>query len=134
VQYLTGHGADGRLPDDICWAAVADPTATTVLYMPRRTLREFVIKATAAGLSPETTALAVAAATRPGQRFVTGAIKTLPDLIGTLPVGEPVVVVIGAVAGRVPASEKRYDCDPRKDDKEFRHYGLKRTIPLVAFA
>jgi len=38
VQYLTGHGHDGRLPDDIDWASIADPAVTTVVYMPTKTL------------------------------------------------------------------------------------------------
>ncbi len=49
VQFLTGHGADGRLPPDIAWEAVADPAATTILYMPGRTLAEFRDRALAAG-------------------------------------------------------------------------------------
>jgi uroporphyrin-III C-methyltransferase / precorrin-2 dehydrogenase / sirohydrochlorin ferrochelatase len=101
VQFLTGHGADGKLPRDIAWEAVADPAATTVLYMPRRTLAAFAADAIAAGLAPETPALAVAAATRPEQRHVAGTIAALPDLIETLPEGQPVIVVVGAVARRV---------------------------------
>ncbi len=59
VQFLTGHGADGRLPPDIAWEAIADPAATTILYMPGRTLAEFRDRALAAGLDPTTPAVAV---------------------------------------------------------------------------
>ena len=31
VQYITGHGHDGKLPADIDWASLADPAATTVV-------------------------------------------------------------------------------------------------------
>ena len=34
IQYVTAHGADGKLPSDIDWASVADPVTTTVVYMP----------------------------------------------------------------------------------------------------
>jgi uroporphyrin-III C-methyltransferase/precorrin-2 dehydrogenase/sirohydrochlorin ferrochelatase len=34
VQYVTGHGADGRLPTDTDWPSIADPGATTVVYLP----------------------------------------------------------------------------------------------------
>ena len=61
VQYVTGHGEDGRLPADIDWASLADPTATTVVYMPKRTLAELAARAIASGLPPDTPAVAVAA-------------------------------------------------------------------------
>lgn len=106
VQFLTGHGVDGELPADIVWPAVSDPSATTILYMPRRTLGLFAERAQAAGLSPATPALAVSAATRPTQEIVTGTLATLPALIGVLPRDEPLLVMIGAVtrrAGRLEA-------------------------------
>src|SRR5258708_3006644 len=37
LQYVTGHGSDGRLPADIDWKSIADPGATTILYMPVQT-------------------------------------------------------------------------------------------------
>ena len=40
LQYVTGHAEDGRLPDDFDWPSLADPTATTVVYMPSRTRAE----------------------------------------------------------------------------------------------
>src|SRR3954470_14270125 len=39
LQYVTGHDRDGNLPNDIDWRAVADPGATTIVYMPKKTLR-----------------------------------------------------------------------------------------------
>ena len=44
VQYLTGHGRDGKLPADIDWASVADPAVTTVVYMPTKTLPDLVVQ------------------------------------------------------------------------------------------
>ena len=34
VQFVTGHAHGGRLPDDLDIAALADPHATTAVYMP----------------------------------------------------------------------------------------------------
>ena len=39
LQYVTGHDRDGNLPADIDWRALADPAATTIVYMPKKTLR-----------------------------------------------------------------------------------------------
>jgi uroporphyrin-III C-methyltransferase / precorrin-2 dehydrogenase / sirohydrochlorin ferrochelatase len=95
LQFLTAHGADGKLPKDISWSAIADPTATTVLYMPRKTLAEFRAQAIAAGLAPDTPAIAVENATRSTVARISGTITTLPDLLASLPGEGPLLVMIG---------------------------------------
>ena len=98
IQFVTGHGADGRLPADIDWGAMADRKATTILYMPRATLGEFARKALAKGLDPATPAVAVANATRPDEARVAGTIADIDDRARSLPAGAPVAVLIGWVA------------------------------------
>lgn len=98
IQFVTGHGADGRLPRDLDWGAIADPAATTIVYMPRATLGQFARSAIAAGLSRDTPAVAIASATLPAQVQVSGTITTIAGLAGSLPPGAPVTVVIGRVA------------------------------------
>lgn len=100
VQFLTGHGADGLLPADIDWGAIADPTATTVVYMPQKTLADFRDRALAAGLDPHTPALAIRNATRHACGHVSGSITTLPDLLSSLTGEGPVLVMIGKVLRR----------------------------------
>jgi uroporphyrin-III C-methyltransferase/precorrin-2 dehydrogenase/sirohydrochlorin ferrochelatase len=97
VQFVTGHGADGKLPTDIDWLSVADSKATTVLYMPRKTLAEFVRKALAAGLDPATPAIAIASATLSQEAEIAGAIHEIDELAAGLPEGAPVIVIIGWV-------------------------------------
>jgi uroporphyrin-III C-methyltransferase/precorrin-2 dehydrogenase/sirohydrochlorin ferrochelatase len=98
IQFVTGHGADGKLPGDLDWGAIADPAATTIVYMPRATLGEFACSAIAAGLSPDTPAVAIASATLPAQAQVSGTITTIAGLARSLPPKVPVTVVIGRVA------------------------------------
>jgi uroporphyrin-III C-methyltransferase/precorrin-2 dehydrogenase/sirohydrochlorin ferrochelatase len=98
VQYITGHCEKGTLPQDIDWRSVADPSATTVIYMPKKTLRQFVDRAVAAGLDPATPALAIANATRADEQVVAAQIGALAD--ATLPDG-PTIVMIGSVCGTV---------------------------------
>ena len=97
VQYITGHGSDGKLPDDIDWTSLADPAVTTVVYMPTRTLPDLVAKALDAGLDPATPAVAVAHATRPDERVISGEIAKLPALLAAEAAMGPVVVMIGQV-------------------------------------
>jgi len=100
LQYVTGHGADGKLPLDIDWASIADPTATTVVYMPARTLAELASVGIANGLDPETPAVAIVKATRPGEAVVAAPIRDLSGRLAELPPG-PVLVMIGKVFAEV---------------------------------
>src|SRR6188472_1973081 len=81
LQYVTGHDRDGRLPIDIDWRALADPAATTVVYMPKKTLRELAVRSIAQGLDPATPAVAIANATRPDETIVAGTIADIADRI-----------------------------------------------------
>jgi uroporphyrin-III C-methyltransferase / precorrin-2 dehydrogenase / sirohydrochlorin ferrochelatase len=97
VQYVTGHGADGRLPDDIDWTSLADPGATTIVYMPAKTLAAFAAAALARGLDAATPAVAVANATRPDETVIAATIAGLPARLAAAEVGGPVIVMIGRV-------------------------------------
>lgn len=100
VQFVTGHGADGKLPTDIDWISVAERKVTTVLYMPRKTLGEFVRKALAKGLDPATPAIAIASATLANEAYVAGTVTEIDTLATEMPVGAPVTILIGWVARR----------------------------------
>jgi uroporphyrin-III C-methyltransferase / precorrin-2 dehydrogenase / sirohydrochlorin ferrochelatase len=97
LQYVTGHDRDGRLPADIDWRALADPAATTIVYMPKKTLRELSVRAIAAGLDPQTPAVAVAHATRPDETIIVGTIADIAERIDAVAPGGPVLVMIGRV-------------------------------------
>jgi uroporphyrin-III C-methyltransferase / precorrin-2 dehydrogenase / sirohydrochlorin ferrochelatase len=95
VQYVTAHSANGRLPSDIDWASLADPSTTTVVYMPKRTVAELAETAIAHGLAPDTPAIAVASATRPEQQVISATIADIAArLHDTAPDG-PVLIMIG---------------------------------------
>jgi uroporphyrin-III C-methyltransferase / precorrin-2 dehydrogenase / sirohydrochlorin ferrochelatase len=102
VQYITGHGRSehgrgGELPADIDWRTLADPSVTTVVYMPTKTLPALVDAALKAGLGPNTAAVAVASATRADQRVIAAPIADLPARLAAEPLSGPVVVMIGRV-------------------------------------
>lgn len=77
LQFITAHARDGKLPRDLDWQALADPAATTVVYMPLHTWAELAGKGLAAGLDPATPAIAIFAATRPEERQVHATVVTL---------------------------------------------------------
>jgi uroporphyrin-III C-methyltransferase/precorrin-2 dehydrogenase/sirohydrochlorin ferrochelatase len=103
VQYVTGHGTDGRLPADIDWPSIADPGATTVVYMPVKTHAAFAKAAIGAGLDGATPAVAVINATRPHETVITGTIADLPDRLAAAGTAGPAVVLIGRVFDRIAA-------------------------------
>jgi uroporphyrin-III C-methyltransferase/precorrin-2 dehydrogenase/sirohydrochlorin ferrochelatase len=104
VQFVTGHGADGKLPGDIDWISVADRKVTTVLYMPRKTLDKFVRLAQRKGLDPATPAIAIASATLSAEAHVAGPVAEIGALAEELPAGAPVTVIIGWVGRRYVAA------------------------------
>ena len=95
LQYITGHDRDGRLPADIDWSSVADPSATTVVYMPKKTLAELATRAIAQGLDPATPAVAIAAATRPGEVSIAAPIAEIADKLNQAAIKGPLLVLIG---------------------------------------
>lgn len=99
LQYVTGHGADGQLPEDIHWPSIADRSATTIVYMPKKTMDKFVKAAVAAGLDPSTPALAVTDATRRSEEAVTATIAELPAVLDAIqPKGATLVMIGRALA------------------------------------
>ncbi len=99
LQYVTGHARSGKLPDDIDWRALADPTTTTAIYMPVKTLNALVTRATEEGLDPSTPSLAISSATRPDQQVVSAPIAELSAKIAAAQLSGPVLVMLGRIVG-----------------------------------
>ncbi len=114
LQYVTGHAEDGRLPADFDWPSLADPTATTVVYMPARTIAEFAEKAIEHGLDPATPAVAIARATRNDEAVVAAEIADLPARIDAAALGGPLLVMIGRALGEYRAESTHVSGSPRK--------------------
>ena len=69
VQFVTGHDVAGELPPDLNMAALADPAATTVVFMARATWPLLAARLIAAGLPGETPALLAESVSTPAQRL-----------------------------------------------------------------
>ena len=91
VTFITGHGADGKLPKHD-WAALAKGSPTLVLYMARRTAGEIAAKLIAAGRDANEPAAIVSDATRGRQDVV---VTTLGQLGGHAGGNAPSIIVIG---------------------------------------
>jgi len=100
LQYITGHDAAGSLPTDIDWRSLADPAATTAIYMPVKTLAMLVGKAIEQGLDPRTPAIAVMNATRRDEEVVAASISELPGRLSQRPRNAPTLILIGGVCAK----------------------------------
>ena len=81
VQFLTGHDVTGALPQDLNLAALADPNATTVIFMGKRTFAELAAKLMGQGLDPAMPAVLAESVSTPHQRFLRATLSTLAPLI-----------------------------------------------------
>jgi uroporphyrin-III C-methyltransferase/precorrin-2 dehydrogenase/sirohydrochlorin ferrochelatase len=116
LQYVTGHARQGGLPADVDWKSLADPSTTTAVFMPTRTLAALAEKAIAEGLDPRTPALAISRATRPDQAVVTAPIGALAEDLAQSGLPGPVLVMIGnTVSSAIGAVSRRQTRWPRAD-------------------
>jgi uroporphyrin-III C-methyltransferase len=81
VQFVTGHDVTGALPQDLNLPALADPQATTVIFMGKRTFAELAAKLQEHGLDPATPAVLADSVSTPDQRFLRATLATLAPLI-----------------------------------------------------
>jgi uroporphyrin-III C-methyltransferase / precorrin-2 dehydrogenase / sirohydrochlorin ferrochelatase len=95
VQFVTGHDTSGKLPETIDWRAIADRQATTVVYMPARTIAALLQEARSHGLPDSTPAIAVYNATRSNEIVIESTVATLPTRMAESEAQGPVVVMIG---------------------------------------
>ncbi|MEP9348837.1 siroheme synthase CysG [Xanthobacter sp. KR7-225] len=81
LQFVTAHARDGKLPKDLDFKALSDPAATTVVYMPRRTLPDLVANLATAGADLATPAVAIFSVTRPQERIVPASLGSLAQAL-----------------------------------------------------
>ena len=95
VQYVTGHDVTGQLPEQRNMAALADPEATTVVFMPQRTFPALVESLVAHGLSPETPALLAENVGHPDQLLTRSTIGSLAAQLRAGVSAKPALILYG---------------------------------------
>lgn len=95
VQFVTGHDVTGTLPEDMNFAALADPLATTVIFMGKRTFGELTRRLTGAGMSPDTPALLAESVSTPAQKLVRGTLASMERLIAEEASDGPALILLG---------------------------------------
>lgn len=89
IQFITAADTSGNLPPGLNLPALADPGATTVVYMGKRTFPTLAAALIAHGLPPDTPALLAEGVSTPDQRLtrstIAGLAKTLAGDRSPLP-------------------------------------------------
>lgn len=98
VQFITGHDVDGRLPEDVNMAALADPEATTVVFMGKRTFASLAQKLVAHGLPDDTPALLAEAVSTPDQTLTRMSIAELVEILKGEMASTPALILYGPLA------------------------------------
>ncbi len=100
MQMVTGHDVDGRLPTDLDIAALADPGATTCVFMGKATFTALAEKLIAHGLSPETPTAVVESLGSPSTQVMTGSLTDIARrLTAAKPAGPCLILYGAALAG-----------------------------------
>lgn len=98
VQFLTGADVTGNLPEGLNWAALADPLATTVIYMGKRTCAEMARNLQAHGLDGQTPVLLAENVSKPDQKLTRGTLAGLAALVASDSGDGPALILIGPLA------------------------------------
>jgi uroporphyrin-III C-methyltransferase len=93
---VTGHDVDGRLPTDLDIAALADPGATTCVFMGKATFAALAEKLIAHGLSPETPTAVVESLGSPSTQAMTGSLADIATRLATTKPAGPCLILYGA--------------------------------------
>jgi uroporphyrin-III C-methyltransferase len=81
VQFVTGADVTGDLPTGLNWAALADPNATTVVFMGKRSFPAMAAQLINHGLPSNTPALLAEAVGHPEQVLTRSTIAELANLL-----------------------------------------------------
>ena len=99
VQFITGADVTGGLPQGLNMAALADPAATTVVYMGKRTFAELAALLMAHGMPGDMPALLAHAVSTPDERLERFTIASLAAHLAGAESHTPALILYGPLAG-----------------------------------
>ncbi|QCO57864.1 uroporphyrinogen-III C-methyltransferase (plasmid) [Pseudorhodobacter turbinis] len=98
VQFVTGADTSGGLPPDLNMAALADPGATTVVFMGKRSFPALAAALTAHGLPADTPALLAEGVSTPDQKLQLSTVEELARQLGENTGTAPALILFGPLA------------------------------------
>ncbi len=107
VRFITGHSRQGRLPENIDWKSLSDPSVTTVFYMGGRTAAEIEAVLLAHGMPALTPVAIMISVSRSNEQRWCGSLTQLAAAVERLGVNEPVLIGIGDAFGAASSAMSR---------------------------
>lgn len=98
VQFITGADVTGDLPADVNMPALADPLATTVVYMGKRTFVGLAARLMEHGLPADTPAMLAEAVSTPAEKVQRFTIASLATYLETATSTTPALIFYGPLA------------------------------------
>lgn len=98
VQFVTGHDANGTLPEDIDLDALADPAACSVIFMGKRTFPALLDALCARGLPEDTPAILAEAISTPEQAVHRATVRALAAKLAAEVGNKPALILYGPLA------------------------------------
>lgn len=98
VQFITGADVTGLLPEDVNMGALADPLATTVVYMGKRTFAALAAMLIDHGLPASTPALLAEAVSTPDEQVTRFTIQSLAAHLEATSSTSPALIFYGPLA------------------------------------
>ncbi len=98
IQFITGHDVRGALPEDLNLEALADPQATTIVYMGKRTFPGLVRMLVAHGLPADTPAMFAEGVSTPEQNIERHSIQSLAQRLDDDVGDHPALILYGPLA------------------------------------
>lgn len=97
VTLLTGHEDPTKQRSDLAWGRLAGGPGTLVFYMGLGRMAANFARLVEEGRDPATPAAVIENGTLPGQRVLTGTLRSLPGLAAAAEIAAPALVVVGEV-------------------------------------
>lgn len=98
AQFITGADISGDLPPDVNMTALADPRATTVVYMGKRTFPALVARLIEAGMPGDTPAMLAEAVSTPAEKLTRFTITSLAAHLEQATSTTPALIFYGPLA------------------------------------
>ena len=98
VQFVTGHDASGALPEDMNLDALAAPSASTVVFMGKRTFPALLEDLLARGLPADTPAVLAENVSHPDQEITRTTVHALAAQLSQEVGNAPALILYGPLA------------------------------------
>ena len=104
MRFITGHSRQGKLPENIDWQSLSNPSVTTVFYMGGRTAGDIQSCLLAHGMPASPPVVVMISVSRANEQRWCGSLAQLAAAVETLGVNEPVLIGIGDTFHTVSAA------------------------------